>query len=180
MHELEITQHILADSIREAERHGAKAIREIRLAIGPFSGFVPECIQMYMDVLAEGTIAQGARIKTRIIPLRVLCQDCGETSQIDRTHIECPHCHEKAPAFVSPDHERAWIIRTTANTCKDLLKSHWRKTTAPLEAAAAVPAPQPEEGSLLAAVNLLPPQYRQNRSASSPVVTQSQSSGPTL
>ena len=62
---------------------------------------------------------------------------------------------EKAPAFVSPDHERAWIIRTTANTCKDLLKSHWRKTTAPLEAAAAVPAPQPEEGSLLAAV-LLP------------------------
>ena len=58
MHELEITQHILADSIREAERHGAKAIREIRLAIGPFSGFVPECIQMYMDVLAEGTIAQ--------------------------------------------------------------------------------------------------------------------------
>ena len=36
---------------------------------------------------------------------------------------------EKAPAFVSPDHERAWIIRTTANTCKDLLKSHWRTTT---------------------------------------------------
>ena len=67
---------------------------------------------------------------------------------------------EKAPAFVSPDHERAWIIRTTANACKDLLKSHWRKTTAPLEAAAAVPAPQPEEGSLLAAVNLLPPKYR--------------------
>lgn len=67
---------------------------------------------------------------------------------------------EKAPAFVSPDHERAWIIRTTANTCKDLLKSHWRKTTAPLEAAAAVPAPQPEAGSLLEAVGRLPPPYR--------------------
>ena len=67
---------------------------------------------------------------------------------------------EKAPAFVSPDHERAWIIRTTANACKDMLKSHWHKTTVTLDAAAAVPAPQPEEGSLLAAVNLLPPQYR--------------------
>ena len=67
---------------------------------------------------------------------------------------------EKAPAFQSPEHERAWIIRTTANACKDLLKSHWRKTSVPLEAAAAVPAPQAEEGSLLAAVNLLPPQYR--------------------
>ena len=67
---------------------------------------------------------------------------------------------EKAPAFQSPEHEKAWIIRTTANACKDLLKSHWRKTSVPLEAAAAVPAPQAEEGSLLAAVNQLPPQYR--------------------
>lgn len=67
---------------------------------------------------------------------------------------------EKAPAFQSPEHEKAWIIRTTANACKDLLKSHWRKTSVPLEAAAAVPAPEAEEGSLLAAVNLLPPQYR--------------------
>ena len=53
MHELEITQHILADSIREAERHGAKAIREIRLAIGPFSGFVPAVHPDVHDVLAE-------------------------------------------------------------------------------------------------------------------------------
>ena len=67
---------------------------------------------------------------------------------------------EKAPAFQSPEHEKAWIIRTTANACKDLLKSHWRKTSVPLEAAASVPAPQAEEGSLLAAVNQLPPQYR--------------------
>ena len=67
---------------------------------------------------------------------------------------------EKAPAFASPAHEKAWIIRTTANACKDLLKSHWHKTTVTLDAAAAVPAPQPEEGSLLAAVNPLPPQYR--------------------
>ena len=93
MHELEITQHILADSIKEAQRHGASANKEIRLAIGPFSGFVPECIQMYMDVLAEGTIAQGAVIRVREVPLRVLCRDCGQTAQIDRAHIECPYCH---------------------------------------------------------------------------------------
>ena len=66
---------------------------------------------------------------------------------------------ERAPVFAGPDHEKAWIIRTTVNTCKDLLKSHWRKTTAPMEAAA-VPAPEAEDGSLLAAVNLLPPKYR--------------------
>ena len=67
---------------------------------------------------------------------------------------------ERAPDFVSSDHEKAWIIRTTANTCKDLLKSHWRRPTVAMEAASHIPAPELEEGSLSAAVNLLPPKYR--------------------
>ena len=46
---------------------------------------------------------------------------------------------ERAPDFVSSDHEKAWIIRTTANTCKDLLKSHWRRTTVAMEAASHIP-----------------------------------------
>ena len=67
---------------------------------------------------------------------------------------------ERPRSFESPEHERAWIIRAAVNLCKDQLKSHWRKTTVDLEAARAVPAPEAEEGSLLAAVNLLPPKYR--------------------
>ena len=67
---------------------------------------------------------------------------------------------EKPRTFASPEHERAWIIRTAANICKDVLKSHWRRTTVDMDAAGDVPAPQAEEGSLLAAVGLLPPKYR--------------------
>ena len=67
---------------------------------------------------------------------------------------------EKPRDFVSPEHERAWIIRTAVNACKDQLKSHWHRTTVDLEAARRVPAPEAGEGSLLAAVNLLPPKYR--------------------
>ena len=67
---------------------------------------------------------------------------------------------EKPRTFASPEHERAWIIRTAANICKDVLKSHWRRPTVDMDAAGDVPAPQAEEGSLLAAVGLLPPKYR--------------------
>ena len=67
---------------------------------------------------------------------------------------------ERRPAFASSEHEKAWIIRTTINACKDHLKSHWRKTTVPIEAAQHVPAPASEPGSILASVNLLPPKYR--------------------
>lgn len=47
-----------------------------------------------------------------------------------------------------------------ANACKDLLKSPWRKRTCALEACMEVPAPEAEDGSVLAAVNQLPAHYR--------------------
>lgn len=60
------------------------------------------------------------------------------------------------PDFRSAEHEKAWIIRTTINACKDLLGSAWRSRTCGMEACAEAAAPEVEEGSLLAAVNLLP------------------------
>ena len=67
---------------------------------------------------------------------------------------------QKPQAFSCSGEEKAWIIRTAVNLCKDHLKSGWRRATVALDAAEAVPAPAEEEGSLLSAVNLLPPKYR--------------------
>ena len=66
----------------------------------------------------------------------------------------------KRPAFASPAHEKAWILRTAINLCKDHLKARWRRSAVMLEDAAAVPSPEAPDGSLLAAVQLLPPKYR--------------------
>lgn len=37
-------------------------------------------------------------------------------------------------AFASKEHERAWVVRVTANACKDLLRSASRRRTLGLEA----------------------------------------------
>lgn len=37
------------------------------------------------------------------------------------------------PEFKNPEHEKAWMIRTTLNLSKDLLKSKWKQTTTGLE-----------------------------------------------
>ena len=62
--------------------------------------------------------------------------------------------------FDTPEHEKAYILRMAANACKDLLKSPWRKRTCDLEVCAEIPAPEAEDGSMLALVNDLPPHYR--------------------
>lgn len=93
MHEMEITTHILQDVLKIAKENDAKKVTSIHLALGPFCGFVPECIQMYMDVISQDTLCQGVKIITHFIPLKVRCLDCGKESEIDSHHIECPYCH---------------------------------------------------------------------------------------
>ena len=54
--------------------------------------------------------------------------------------------------------EMAWLIRVTVNQCRDLLKSSWRRRTAPLEEA--VYFSVPEDRELFQAVMALPPKDR--------------------
>ena len=63
-------------------------------------------------------------------------------------------------SFESPAHERAYVLRMASNACKDILKSPWRQRTRPLEDGFQIPAPEAEDGSVLSAVNTLPPHYR--------------------
>ena len=49
--------------------------------------------------------------------------------------------------FDSPAHEKAWIIRATANACKDSLRAAHRRNVG-LEAAAATPAPAAPDSAL--------------------------------
>ena len=67
-------------------------------------------------------------------------------------------CLEKDPAFESPAHARAWLLRVTVNGCKSRLRSPWRRRTAPL--LDTYPAAGPEEQSLLEAVMMLPAKDR--------------------
>lgn len=92
MHELSITENILRTCLAEAKKQGAVKIRTIHLLLGPFSGIVPECIQTYLDLLAEDTIAKGAKVKAQTLPLKVCCRDCLKESRITRASIACPFC----------------------------------------------------------------------------------------
>lgn len=62
--------------------------------------------------------------------------------------------------FDSPEHEKAWILRTAVNACKDVLKSSWRTRTCDIESCAQVAAPPQVQGSILSAVQELPDKYR--------------------
>ena len=64
-------------------------------------------------------------------------------------------------AFESAEHERAWIVRATANACKDALRSGFRRHTVGLEAAPDAAVPDEPDSGVVDAVMALPAKYRE-------------------
>ena len=58
---------------------------------------------------------------------------------------------------ITPGKEKAWLMQTCANRCKNLLRSHWWKKTAPMEDRAGITA---DENPVKQAVMALRPEYR--------------------
>ena len=92
MHELAVTQSILDISLRHAQKVDAKRIVTINLVVGKFSSVVDDSVQFYWDMIAEGTIAQGARLHFERIPAEMKCLDCGLTFEPNDETFVCPEC----------------------------------------------------------------------------------------
>ncbi len=64
--------------------------------------------------------------------------------------------------FKSDEHEKAWFVRVTINSCKDLLKSLFRKNAVPLDAIAELSEEITQENSdVLETVLSLPKKYKE-------------------
>ena len=62
MHELAITEGIIKLVSDEAEKQGFRKVLGITLAVGDFSGIVPECVKDFFPLAAKGSIAEGAEL----------------------------------------------------------------------------------------------------------------------
>lgn len=96
MHELAITRNILDIALKEAERHGAERIVTIRLKVGKLTQVVPDCVEFYLESLAKGTIAEGARLEATIVPLTAHCEKCDFTFPVEDFCFVCPRCGRAA------------------------------------------------------------------------------------
>lgn len=63
--------------------------------------------------------------------------------------------------FLSPEHERRWLLKVTVNKCRNLHRSRLRRPDLPLDGALELCAPpEPDYRPLYDAVNALPPKHR--------------------
>ena len=92
MHEYPITQRIIEIANEHAAKHNATEVKVINLVVGDYSGYVASSIELYFDIIAEGSICEKAKLNIeRVIP-KLKCTVCGELFIRKPFSFECPSC----------------------------------------------------------------------------------------
>jgi len=99
MHELALTEEILAAALGAAQRAGARAIRQLRLTVSSASHIEPETVRLHFALISRGTPAEGAELvfSTRLV--EQLCRNCGQVFVV-QSDFSCPQCG--TPALPAP------------------------------------------------------------------------------
>lgn len=92
MHEYPITEQLVKLAVQHCKEAGGKKVRSIKLVLGDYSGFVPESIHMYFDIIAEGTLCDGAEIEIKRVKPKLRCTSCGEFFERELYSFACPKC----------------------------------------------------------------------------------------
>ena len=94
MHELSIVEALIEQVEREVRRAGQKGrINRLELVIGRLSGVHCDSVRFAFDLLAPGTLVEGAKVDISEPRAVCCCRGCGAREEIDQLVSECPRCH---------------------------------------------------------------------------------------
>lgn len=103
MHELSVCLALVEQVQAIARDHGARAVEQIVLRIGPLSGVEPPLLRHAYPLASTGTLAQGAELVIEAAPVRVRCTACGAQTEASPNRLLCGSCGDFRTRLVSGD-----------------------------------------------------------------------------
>ncbi|MBR2215019.1 MAG: hydrogenase maturation nickel metallochaperone HypA [Selenomonadaceae bacterium] len=101
MHEMALAEGILKIALDYAAENEASKINEVGLLIGEMSGVELEALEFSWRLIAQGTLAEGATLAIKKIPLRGRCSKCGQEMHIEHYNFWCPWCKDGVLTLIS-------------------------------------------------------------------------------
>ena len=93
MHELAIVEALIEQVQREVRRAGQKGrVTRLELAIGSLSGVHCDSVRFAFELLAPGTVVEGAKVDIQQPQAVSCCRACGSRVEIAELVAECPRC----------------------------------------------------------------------------------------
>ena len=93
MHEMSYIARMVSMAADVAMENKAKKVKSIEVYIGKTSGVMPYYMHKYFPEAAKGTIIEGAELICVEVPVKALCEECGnEYFPSKENGYLCPVC----------------------------------------------------------------------------------------
>lgn len=92
MHEMSLAEGVLQIIEDHRRTHGFARVTAIYLEIGQLAGVETEALRFAFDVVARGSIAEGARLEIDALPGQGWCLQCSLAVALPALYDACPQC----------------------------------------------------------------------------------------
>lgn len=89
MHELGLCEGLL-DAVER--RAAGRRVARVTVRIGVLHRVVEPALDQAFELVAEGTVADGAAVDLVTIPVRAVCRSCGHATVAQEVVAVCPSC----------------------------------------------------------------------------------------
>lgn len=94
MHELGVVRSIVDIVVTHAQQAGARRVNSVSLVVGKTRNLERYWVQEYFDRCAKGTLAEGAAVEIRYVPVVFECRECGARFGYRHAHAGATHCEQ--------------------------------------------------------------------------------------
>jgi hydrogenase nickel incorporation protein HypA/HybF len=89
MHELSIARGVMTI----VERHAAgRRVERVEMRVGHLRQVVPSALEFAFEIVAEGTVAEGAELALEQVPAAGVCRTCGAHTPLPEIPFACADC----------------------------------------------------------------------------------------
>lgn len=92
MHELSIAQSVLGIIQDEAQKNFIEQVSAVRLKVGKLTAIELSSLTFCFELIAKGTVAEGARLEIEAVPITGRCSQCGKAFTLEDLLCTCPDC----------------------------------------------------------------------------------------
>ena len=92
MHEMSLAEGIRQIVEDAGRRQGFLRVKTVVLEIGQLAAVEPDSLRFCLDLVLQGSIAEGAILQIDSLPGRAWCARCAETVPVAALYDACPRC----------------------------------------------------------------------------------------